>query len=93
MQDMPPARSNKVVANGSASGLDHARAASPTLDGSAASALDGSAPEPNDYSNYFCTYSYIYHVRIDMGQMSCPYSLFAFEPVVGVTAAAAAAAA
>lgn len=26
------------------------------------STLDGKAPEATDFANYFCTYSYIYHV-------------------------------
>jgi len=45
----------KTEANGAAGGLDHADKAS--------SALDGSAPDPTDLANYFCTYAYIYHVR------------------------------
>ena len=50
-----PARAMKSEANGAASGLDHVDKAS--------SALDGSAPDPTDLANYFCTYAYIYHVR------------------------------
>ena len=52
---MPPARAVKTDVNGSAAGLDHAVRAS--------SELDGSAPDPTDLANYFCTYAYIYHVR------------------------------
>ncbi len=50
-----PARAMKSEANGAGAGLDHADKAS--------SALDGSAPDPTDLANYFCTYAYIYHVR------------------------------
>ena len=31
---------------------------------SSPSTLDGKAPEATDFANYFCTYSYIYHVSL-----------------------------
>lgn len=34
-----------------------------TTEANGPSTLDGKAPEATDFANYFCTYSYIYHVR------------------------------